>query len=117
MGISKEELDNWALDPNEKKNKIVKRVTRFFRDNLTANSKGIDGARMSPNVGNLMYQLRELNYEKSIKPTLRKLNDILPERTGELIDSYSNLLVEHKSPEEVSNSNFYKNRFLFTVHP
>lgn len=70
---------------------------------------------MSPNVGNLMYQLRELNYEKSIKPTLRKLNDILPERTGELIDSYSNLLVEHKSPEEVSNSNFYKNRFLETV--
>lgn len=116
MGISKEELDNWALDPNEKKNKIVKRVTRFFRDNLTANSKGIDGARMSPNVGNLMYQLRELNYEKSIKPTLRKLNDILPERTGELIDSYSNLLVEHKSPEEVSNSNFYKNRFLETVN-
>lgn len=30
MGISKEELDNWALDPNEKKNKIVKRVTRFL---------------------------------------------------------------------------------------
>lgn len=112
MNISKEELDNWALDPNEKKNKIVKRVTRFFRDDLTSNSKGIDGAKMSPSVGNLMYELRNLNYEKSIKPTLRKLNDILPERTGKLIDSYSNLLIESKYTEELPGLDSLKNNFL-----
>ena len=115
MGISKSELDNWALDPSEKKNKIVKRVTRFFRDNLTSNSKGIDGAKMSPDVGNLMYELRELNYEKSIKNTLRKINDILPERTGELIDLYSGLLVEDKSIENFSEFSSCKDAFLATM--
>lgn len=116
MGISKEELDEWALNPNEKKNKIVKRVTRFFRDDLTFNSKGIDGAKMSPNVGTLMYQLRELNYEKAIKPTLRKLNDILPERTGKLIDSYSSLLVDPTSFENSLEDNSHKQDFLETMN-
>lgn len=115
IGISKKELDNWTLNPNEKKNKIVKRITRFFRDDLTANSRGIDGARMSPRVGKLMYELRELNYEKSIKHTLRKLNDILPERTGFLIDDFSSLLLEHQSSGRMPDSDLHKLNFLKTM--
>ena len=70
---------------------------------------------MSPDVGNLMYELRELNYEKSIKNTLRKINDILPERTGELIDLYSGLLVEDKSIEKISEFSSCKDAFLATM--
>ena len=71
---------------------------------------------MSPNVGTLMYQLRELNYEKAIKPTLRKLNDILPERTGKLIDSYSSLLVDPTSFENSLEDNSHKQDFLETMN-
>ena len=116
MGLTKSELDAWALQPG-KKDKIVSRITRFFRDNLSKNSKGIDGAKMDKPVANLMYALRQLNYTKSVKPSLRKLNDLLPEKLPPLIDSYSQLLINpNYSKESLSDTQIlYRNKFLKTT--
>ena len=116
MGLTKSELDDWASQPG-KKDKIVSRVTRFLRDNLSKNSKGIDGAKMDKSVANLMYDLRQLNYTKSVKPSLRKLNDLLPETTYSLIDTYSQLLVNpNYSKESLSDTQIlYRDKFLRTI--
>ena len=116
MGLTKSELDAWALQPG-KKDKIVSRITRFFRDNLSKNSKGIDGAKMDEPIANLMYDLRQLNYTKSVKPSLRKLNDILPEKICTLINTYSQLLIEpNYSKETLSDTQkLYRNKFLKTL--
>lgn len=116
MGLTKSELDDWASQPG-KKDKIVSRVTRFLRDNLSKNSKGIDGAKMDESVANLMYDLRQLNYTKSVKPSLRKLNDLLPETTYSLIDTYSQLLVNpNYSKESLSDTQIlYRDKFLRAI--
>lgn len=54
---------------------------------------------MERDVASLMYELRGLNYEKAVKPGLRKINDILPERTEQLIDKYSDMLIKYESDE------------------
>lgn len=102
MGLTKEQLDDWNIQGG-KKDKIVAWITRKLRDDLIQNSKGIDGVRMSPEMANLMYELRSLNYEKSIKQGLRKINDILPERIENLIEKYSDMLVQYESDENKSN--------------
>ena len=116
MGISKNELDVWASGSGKKDN-IVRRVTRFFRDNLSRNSQGIDGARMDKSTANLMYTLRQLNYDKSIKPSLRKLNDILPEKISKLVDTYSQLLINPDfSVDSFSDTQvLHRNKFLKTI--
>lgn len=116
MGLTKDELDTWAMQPG-KKDKIVSRITRFFRDNLSKNSKGIDGAKMDKTVANLMYELRQLNYTKSVKPSLRKLNDLLPEKASTLIDNYSQLLINPDySKEALSDTQIlYRDKFLKTT--
>lgn len=47
---------------------------------------------------------------------MRKLNDILPERTGKLIDSYSSLLVDPTSFENSLEDNSHKQDFLETMN-
>lgn len=98
LGLTKEQLDKWSTEGN-KKDKIVAWVTRRLRDNLVENSRGIDGIKMERDVASLMYELRRLNYEKAVKPGLRKINDILPERTEQLIDKYSDMLIKYESDE------------------
>ena len=72
MGLTKDKLDEWRAEGG-KKDKIVAWVTRRLRDDLIQNSQGIHGMRMSKNVAETMYELRSLNYEKSVKPTTRKI--------------------------------------------
>lgn len=96
MGLPKKVLDVWASEPR-KKDRLVSWVTRFFKDNLSLNSQGIDGARMEREVAELMYELRTLNYEKVVKPGIRKIYDILPERLEVLIEKFSNILVQYQT--------------------
>ncbi len=98
MGIPKETLDEWALLP-EKKDKLVRIGTYILRDNLYQSSIGFNGARMSKEMADLMYKLRDLNYEKVVKPRTRKIMDVLGERTEKLIDKYSNLLIKYEDPK------------------
>ena len=72
---------------------------------------------MDKSVANLMYDLRQLNYTKSVKPSLRKLNDLLPETTYSLIDTYSQLLVNpNYSKESLSDTQIlYRDKFLRTI--
>jgi len=95
MGIPKETLDEWAKG-TEKKDKIVRAVTYILRDNLEQCSKGLNGARMSKHMADLMYELRDLNYHKVVGPRTRKIMDILPERIPELIDKYAKILLAHE---------------------
>lgn len=54
---------------------------------------------MSKEMADLMYKLRDLNYEKVVKPRTRKIMDVLGERTEKLIDKYSNLLIKYEDPK------------------
>lgn len=100
MGFPKEMLDDWATKP-EKKDKIVRYGTYLLRDDLIKNSRGINGAKMSEGMAKLMYKLRNLNYEKVVKPRTRKIMNVFGERTEQLIERYSKILLEY----EDTNSN------------
>ena len=56
--------------------------------------------RMSKNVAETMYELRSLNYEKSVKPTTRKINEILQQRVEMLIERYSKLYIDYGNSNE-----------------
>ena len=99
MGLTKDKLDEWRAEGG-KKDKIVAWVTRRLRDDLIQNSQGIDGMRMSKNVAETMYELRSLNYEKSVKPTTRKINEILQQRVEMLIERYSKLYIDYGNSNE-----------------
>lgn len=99
MGLTKDKLDEWRAEGG-KKDKIVAWVTRRLRDDLIQNSQGIDGMRMSKNVAETMYELRSLNYEKSVKPTTRKINEILQQRVEMLIERYSRLYIDYGNSNE-----------------
>lgn len=99
MGIPKEKLDNLAKKP-EKKDELVRIVTYLLRDDLEKNSKGIDGARMSKKIADLMYELRNLNYKKVISARTRKIMDILPDRIPKLIDKYAEILMRYEENEK-----------------
>lgn len=100
MGFPKEMLDDWTTKP-EKKDKIVRYGTYLLRDDLIKNSRGLNGARMSQRMADLMYKLRDLNYDKVVKPRTRKIMDVFGERTEQLIEKYSNVLLAY----EDTNSN------------
>lgn len=95
MGFPKAMLDDWATKP-EKKDKIVRYGTYLLRDDLVENSRGINGARMSKRMADLMYKLRNLNYDEVVKPRTRKIMNVFGERTEQLIDIYSNVLLEYE---------------------
>ena len=99
MGLTKDKLDEWRAEGG-KKDKIVAWVTRRLRDDLIQNSKGIDGMRMSKNIAEAMYELRSLNYEKSVKPTTRKINEILQQRVEMLIERFSKLYIDYGNSNE-----------------
>lgn len=99
MGLTKDKLDEWRAEGG-KKDKIVAWVTRRLRDDLIQNSQGIDGMRMSKNVAETMYELRSLNYEKSVKPTTRKINEILQQRVEMFIERYSKLYIDYGNSNE-----------------
>lgn len=116
MGISKETLDSWASN-SKKKDKILSKVARFLRDDLSKNSAEIDGAKMSSSASELMYKLRQLDYDKAVKPSLRKLNDLLPNAIHKLIDIYSQLLLNPNSSNLSlsDDQNFYRKKFSDTI--
>lgn len=95
MGLSKEQLDEWALGKYDKKTEIVRWVTRVLRDNLIENSKLIDGARMSEPLASLMHELISLNYHKVVIPGQRQINPVLRKNIGPLIDLCAKQLVEN----------------------
>lgn len=109
MGIPKEKLDEWSREPN-KKDRIVREGTYLLRDNLTRNSKGINGAKMSKEMAELMYQLRQLNYERVVAPRTRQIIDNIGQNTATLITRYSDKLQEYESNEQ-SGDNMELNNY------
>lgn len=118
MGLTKDKLDEWG-SIGGKKDRIVAWITRKLRDDLVKNSRDIDGIRMSESMANNMYELRNLNYEKAVKPSLRKINDILPERIEMLIEKYSKAFIDYENTSidqsDVFTKYFKKMHKKFTV--
>ena len=111
MGIPKEKLDEWGKKPG-KKDKIVRAGTYLLRDDLEKNSRGKNGAQMSEELAKLMYKLRDLNYDKVIKPRTRKIIDVIGRNTGALIEKHANELIESNHAEGYQASTEYTSRMI-----
>lgn len=111
MGIPKEKLDEWGKKPG-KKDKIVRAGTYLLRDDLEKNSRGKNGAQMSEELAKLMYKLRDLNYDKVIKPRTRKIIDVIGRNTGALIEKHANELMESNHTEGYKASTEYTSKMI-----
>lgn len=111
MGIPKEKLDEWGKKPG-KKDKIVRAGTYLLRDDLEKNSRGKNGAQMSEELAKLMYKLRDLNYDKVIKPRTRKIIDVIGRNTGALIEKHANELIESNHAEGYKASTEYTSKMI-----
>lgn len=111
MGIPKEKLDEWGKKPG-KKDKIVRAGTYLLRDDLEKNSRGKNGAQMSEELAKLMYKLRDLNYDKVIKPRTRKIIDVIGRNTGALIEKHANELIESNHTEGYKASTEYTSKMI-----
>ena len=110
MGIG----DDVLKAKSDKKDKIVRAVTYALRDDLEKNSRGINGARMSSKMAQLMYKLRDLNYEKSVKPRAKKITSILSKRIPVLLDKYTDYLIEYKDYRDAPKDTYLRG-YLKTV--
>ena len=97
IGVSEETI----RAKHSKKDILVQEVTEIFRRNLVEGSMGRNGAQMS--MADLLFEFRNLNYNKSNMRRFRKIVDSLKIAVPELIERYTQYLLNPESRVDAPN--------------